>query len=415
MFGKWIGNAARKNAITPEILVRFSGCADLTATELKVAAEMAERVTLKPGLVWNDFPHEQLLFLESGSLQIQTRSEAVVRLEADTPAARYRVPVRPEVVSLYATEPVQLLCVPESVTERSTLIPEFALPRPEMNSEESVALKALRQHFRETRSDLPSLPDLALKIGRAVDDPGNANEDIARLIQLDPPLAARILAVVNSAAFGGVSKIKSIQLATSRLGRNKVRSLVYSCLLRNTFKSRSSLLKRRMRELWQHSTHVAALSYVLARETPGVDPEQALLAGLIHDIGAVAVIAGISNFPILAERKPLLDYSIDSLRVEVGMQILKRWGLAEELEVVVRNAENWMWPGCAIPSSEDVVILAQLHAMIGSARQLHLPRIDTVPAFAKLAQGELSPKLSLSILEEADADVREIHALISGG
>jgi len=393
----------------------FSGCANLTATELEVAADMAEGKALKPGLVTNEIPQDRLIFLESGSLQVQTRTEAVVRLVAGTPAARYPVPVRPEIVSLYAPEPVQILCVPESVTERAMIIPEFALPRPEMTDEEVGALKALRKYFRETRSDLPSLPDLALKIGKAIDDPVNANEDIARLIQLDPPLAARILAVVNSAAFGGVSKINSIQLATSRLGRNKVRSLVYSCLLKNTFKSSSSLLKRRMEELWQHSTHVAALCYVLARETPGVDPEQALLAGLIHDIGAVAIIGGIRNFPVLAQRKEMLDYSIDSLRVEVGMLILKRWGLAGELEGVVRNAENWMWPGSAVPSNEDVVVLAQLHAMIGTPRQVHLPRIDTVPAFAKLARGELSPTHSLGILEEADADVREIRALISGG
>jgi HD-like signal output (HDOD) protein len=273
----------------------------------------------------------------------------------------------------------------------------------------------LRDHFRRERAELPSLPDLALKIGRAIDDPNNANEDIARLIQLDPSLTARLISVVNSAAFGGFNKITSINQATARLGRTKVRSLVYSCLLKNIFKASSNLLKRRMETVWQHSVHVAALSFVRGRETSGIDSEQALLAGLVHDIGAVAAIGGISRFPVLAEREAVLDHVIETLRVEVGLQTLKHWGLHSEFADVVRDAENWHRIGWAIPQNADVVILAQLHAMVGSARRSMLPRIDAVPAFSKLARGELTPKHSLALLEEAEADVREVRALIGSG
>jgi hypothetical protein len=71
--------------------------------------------------------------------------------------------------------------------------------------------------------------------------------------------------------------------------------------------------------------------------------------------------------------------------------------------------------GSAIPENSDVVILAQLHALIGTRDQSRLPRVDTIPAFFKLANGELTPHQSLSVLEEAEADVREVHALISAG
>ena len=67
-----------------------------------------------------------------------------------------------------------------------------------------------------------------------------------------------------------------------------------------------------METLWQHSAYVAALSFVLGRETPGIDPEQALLAGLIHDIGSVAAIGGVNRFPVLAKREEVLDYTIAS-------------------------------------------------------------------------------------------------------
>jgi len=415
VFGKWIDNVVRKKAVTAERLSSLAPYAHLPEGELENIADLAETITLKQGLVTDELPQGELLFLISGGLQIQTRHNAILRLSADSPQARYPIPLRPRVASLFVHDSAKLLCLPQPVEAGAHVAKVNNCARPELNPEESEALEGLRERFRTSGSDLPSLPDLALKIGKAIDNPNNANEDIARLIQLDPPLAARLLAVVNSAAFGGVTKISSINQATGRLGRKKVRSLVYSCLLRNVFKSDSSRLKQRMLELWQHSTHVAALSYVLARETPGVDPERALLAGLIHDIGSVAVISGIRDFPILAERDVVLDYCIDSLRVEVGIAILRRWKLAEEFEEVVRDAENWTRIGSAVPEDSDVVILAQMHALIGSPGQARLPRIDTIPAFSKLAQGELSPRHSLTMLEEAEADVREIRALISGG
>ncbi len=415
MFGKWIDNVVRKKAVTAELLSSLAPYAHLPEGELEIIADLAETITLKQGLVTDELPQGELLFLISGGLQIQTRHNAILRLSADSPQARYPIPLRPRIASLFVHDSAKLLCLPQPVQAGAQVAKSNNCARPELNPEESEALEGLRERFRTSGSDLPSLPDLALKIGKAIDNPNNANEDIARLIQLDPPLAARLLAVVNSAAFGGVTKISSINQASGRLGRKKVRSLVYSCLLRNVFKSDSSRLKQRMLELWQHSTHVAALSYVLARETPGVDPERALLAGLIHDIGSVAVISGIQHFPILAEREVVLDYCIDSLRVEVGTAILCRWKLAEEFEDVVRDAENWTRIGSAVPEDPDVVILAQMHALIGSPGQARLPRIDTIPAFSKLAQGELSPRHSLIMLEEAEADVREIRALISGG
>ena len=414
VFEKWLGSSARKNAVTVEGLSALGPYANLTPSELEMAAEMADRVTVKQGLINRELPSDHRIFLVSGSLQIQTRTGWVLQLKAGTPQARYAVPLKPAITSLFAPEAAQFLCLPRSVRTAPPIGTANNTARPQLTEEESEALEKLRTHFRKERGELPSLPDLALKIGKAIDNPDNANDDIARLIQLDPALAARILSVVNSAAFGGLNKISSIQQATARLGRSKVRSLVYSCLLKNIFNNSSHGLKKRMVDLWQHSAHIAALCFVLARETPGIDPEQALLAGLIHDIGAVAVIGGIGHFPVLAEREEVLDYTIASLRVEVGVQTLKRWGLEDELEEVVRNAENWMRLGSAIPENADVVILAQLHALIGSTKQAGLPRIDMTPAFSKLARGELSPRHSLGILEEAEADVREIRALISG-
>jgi len=398
-----------------ETLSALAPYAGMPTTELAKVTDLVQRIPVKAGLINGDLPPKHRVFLEQGSLQIQTRTGFVLPLKGGTPRASFSVPLQPAVVSLYAAEPCTFLCIPRSVEPAPAAIVEVTLVRPDLTREEAEALESMRAYFRKKQCELPSMPDLAMKIGKAIDDQNNANEDIARVIQLDPSLTARILSVVNSAAFGALNKITSIHQATARLGRNRVRSLVYSCLLKSIFKNKSTALKHYMEELWQHSAHVAALSFVLGRETPGIDPEQALLAGLVHDIGAVAVIGALNHFPQLTKRDEVMRYTIASLRVEAGVLTLQQWGLHEQLGDVVKDSENWSRVGTAIPENSDVVILAQLHALIGKPGQDKLPRIDSVPAFTKLGRGELTPKQSMALLEEADEDVREVRALIGAG
>ena len=419
MFGSWLGAKKRATSIVVDDLAGLRPYAQLPRATIESSLDLVERIHLKPGVIGDELPADRTLFLHSGSLQLQTVSGFVLHLDADSLQARFPLPDRSTLVSLYAAEPSAILVVPTELASDTDGLasqnPDIAKPDTlKLSAEESDAFEDLRAYFRKEHCELPSLPDLALKIGKAIDDRNNDNEDIARLIQLDPSLTARIISVVNSAAFGGLNKITSTAQATARLGRKKVRSLVYSCLLKSIFKVKSTTLKKRMESLWQHSASVAALSYVMGRETPGIDPEQALLAGLVHDIGAVAVIGGINKYPVLANREAVMNLAISSLRMEAGVRTLKQWKLQNEFAEVVRNSSNWYRIGSAIPDNTDVVILARMHALIGTPEQADLPRIDDVPAFSKLARGGLSPQQSLTLLEEAAEDVREVRALISG-
>jgi HD-like signal output (HDOD) protein len=222
-----------------------------------------------------------------------------------------------------------------------------------------------------------------------------------------------MLSVVNSAAFGGLSKITSISQATARLGRHKVRSLVYSCLLKGIFEASSPAMKQRAEALWQHSVSVAALAFVLGRETEGIDPEQAMLAGLTHLIGAVAVMGSLRRYPTLTSRAELLDHVIETLRIPAGLASVERWNLDTELAPVIRDTGHWHRIGTAIPETVDIVNLAMLHDAIGKDPRAALPGIDRIPAYDKLANDQLTPQRSLRLLEQADAEVSELRQLLS--
>lgn len=377
--------------------------------ELRAVIAATESLEIAPGPLQDRMTDHEQVFLREGSVQIATLSGRRLGVEAGSNAARFPLPRSNVAASIEATSACRLLRI------HGGAIPPALVPSPQppkLTAAEVEAVEGLHDYLSSSNHELPSLPDLAIKIGAAIDKSTTTSTDIARLIQLDPALSSRILSVVNSAAFGGVKRVTNMQQATTRLGRTNVRSLVLSSLLKGIFKTDSRLLKKRMESLWRNSARVAALSFVLGRVTPGIDPEQALLAGLIHDIGSIAVIGGITQYPLIAERDDVFQHVLDSLRGSAGLQTVNHWGLHKEFGEVVTNGTNWFRLGSAIPEITDVVMLARLHAAIGSQDQASLPRIDEVPAFGKLADGRLTPRRSLAALENAAADVREIQALI---
>lgn len=407
-----MGWAKKKRETTVDLageLAQLGPLEGKSADVLKSVLAVSDVRDVEPGALPGGFTDHDQIFLRSGEIAITTASGRAVALKADAYGARFPLPPGRIASRIEARTPCRLLRV------RGGAIPQSlaATPQaPRLNTAEADAVNGLRDYMSAGNHELPSLPDLAMKIGTAIDKSTTASADIARLIQLDPVLSSRILSVVNSAAFGGVRRVTSIQQATTRLGRNNIRSLVFSTLLKGIFKVDSPILKKRMRHLWQQSAHVAALSFVLGRVTPGIDPEQALLAGLIHDIGSIAVIGGIIQFPLIAERDEVYRHVLDSLSGSAGLQTVNHWRLHKEFGEVVSDGSNWWRTGSAIPDLVDVVLLARLHAAVGLQTQAGLPRIDEVPAFGKLADGQLTPQRSLAVLANAAADVREIQSLI---
>jgi len=281
----------------------------------------------------------------------------------------------------------------------------------EVQLEESGADGQIMQNFYEDylagKLELPPLPDIAIRVRRAIQDPKKGGEDIARLVRVDPALAARLVKVVNSPLYRGRDQATSTIEAVTRLGLGRVRNLVFSFTIGGMFRSRSRHLNARLRDFWRHSQEVASLSYVLARLTPGLDPDKALLAGLLHDIGAIPILQQIDTHRGLVKTGAEVGQVLQRLKGKIGALLLSSWDFPRDMVVVAEESENWERDSPAIDYC-DIVIIAQLHSFIGSERMRHLPNIDQVPAFAKLAHGELSPRMSLAILDNAHEEIQQV-------
>jgi HD-like signal output (HDOD) protein len=277
---------------------------------------------------------------------------------------------------------------------------------------ENLLSSALLKDLEQDCLVLPSLPDVAIRVGRAMRNETSDARTLAKIIQTDPVITTKLIRAANSPLYAGVAPVDSCSAAVVRLGAKTTHKLVFSFALRQLFNTRSALLKTQMRQLWEHSVKVSAICYVLAHITRKFNPEHALLAGLLHDIGTVAILSYAERFPDVVNDEVKLNQAIQDMRGLIGSRILKAWDFTEDLVMVTAEAENWLRNGDQPLDYADLVIVAQLHSYIGSPRMPQLPTLDEVPAFRKLGLEGLSPRLSIMILDKAEEKIARAEALL---
>lgn len=278
-----------------------------------------------------------------------------------------------------------------------------------MQNEIDKFIASLLEELRANRLRLPTLPEVALKVRETVNDADAPAAKVAKVVGLDAGLTARLLQVANSPLFRGSKKIESLQSAIARLGVPQVRSLVTSLLMQQLFQTKQPALRSRMQRLWEHSTEVAAISHVLARKYTSLKPDEAMLAGLIHDIGALPILAKLENYPQIAADAAAVDEIIDKLHTSVGRLILETWKFPPELVAVTHQHEDLTRETASV-DYVDVVTVANLHSYIGSPHRHARTNWASVPAFRRLG---LTPDQSVSALEEARAEVAEVKSLLA--
>ncbi len=266
------------------------------------------------------------------------------------------------------------------------------------------------------RLRIPSLPDIALRVRQAVNDPDKGLADVARIVQVDPALAARLVHIANSPLYRGEHPIDSCHLAVTRLGLNATRNFVVGFTLRNLFRPKRRALLARLHEIWRHGCRVGAISAVLARVTPGVDADRVILAGLVHGIGALPVLDYLDRSDI--REQELVDALLESLAPELGCRMLRDWGFDEELAdvpVAILRFERFD-PDAPeqVARCADLVQVAWIHAGFGSQGKRRVPSLPELASFRRLPISRLGPDASLEVLEQSREEIRELAQLLTG-
>jgi len=244
-----------------------------------------------------------------------------------------------------------------------------------------------------------------LKLQRALSDPDCHVEEAARLVQTEPLLAARTVAIANSAAYNRAGNdVTNVRAAVQRVGFRTLGALAASVIVRQLASGVSDpLLRARADQLWQHSANVAALALVIARRISFVDPDTAMFAGIVHEVGGFYLLSRAGEFPGLLDGGA--DEWIEHGQVEIGRGVLLKLGVPSP----VMDAIEALWNGMrALPPETlgDTLMLAKDLAPVPSPL-LERPGFSPTQASATIDFAVGDGTLAL-VLQESEDEVRSL-------
>lgn len=366
----------------------------------------------------------QEIFLLSGKLQLVAEDGRERTIEARTAVANLPIAkLRPRQYTATALSNTEYFSIDGDllgslvVARREDTDMEVGYGVVEMryhaDDETAQMLHAFQTDLDARKFNLTTLPEVAIKIRNMLDNNDYGARQIAEVINRDAVIAAKIIRAANSPIYFGAAKCETVQAAIVRLGLLTTKQLVIGFTLRDLFQTKAPLLHKLMAEMWQQSLDVAANSFVLARHTKLFDPEEAMLAGLVSNIGVLSVLNYAKNYPKLLENEVLLRQWADTLKAEVGGMVLQHWQFPDEIVEVARHCEEWSRSPATRADLCDLVLVATLHSYIGKRKQPPPPRMDEVPAYQKLSLGKLTPEMTLQILVEAKEQIEQARALLA--
>lgn len=256
---------------------------------------------------------------------------------------------------------------------------------------------------------LPSPPQLFFRLVRELQNPDASMDDVISLITKDPAIAAKLLQIVNSAAFGLGQPVSDLSGAVFHLGVEMTKSVV---LLAHCFAYFDGLKPTDFsaQQLWHHSLRVAQLARALAREE-GASPEnieEAYTAGLLHDLGKIALAANLPKHLTAAaehQRASGCDMTeaenqvFGATHAEVGACLLAIWGLSPNIvetlvfhhhPVKLHQQDFGTLAAVHVANALEHALTDNTEPRIDAAYLTDLGLLDHLPAWTDLAREELA-------------------------
>jgi HD-like signal output (HDOD) protein len=192
------------------------------------------------------------------------------------------------------------------------------------------------------RVELPAFPDVATRVRKALGEENLSPDQIARVVGSEAGLAARVMTLANSAALNRSGRnITELKTAINRIGHNNVRTAAVAFAISQL--RRADELKPIMRELeglWREATMVAALSHSIASRTPEINSDEAMLAGLIHNVGKIYILARARKHEDLFADPRAMSFVMRDWQANIGKAIVENWGFAQHIADAVGEHED---------------------------------------------------------------------------
>lgn len=285
--------------------------------------------------------------------------------------------------------------------------------------------------------NLPTLPAVAMQVLELTRDPNVTVAKLARLVQGDPSLSAKVLRTVNSSFFGLPAPCSKIDRALAMLGLNTIKALVLGFTLVEGTKGVPGDTGLDLTRHWRRAVYAAAAARHVATTTGSCDPDEAFTAAMLQDIGMMACIVSfpdeyapvLADFTLSHEHLPARERGLLGFdHAMVGAALARKWRLPENLarsiehhhdhaqaEPGVRPLSQVVWIGMVIAEAMGAGTPGQnqLRSLITAAEFFRCPPEELAPMLAKIAEGADSLAKAFDREVGSIPDVKEIMAVAS--
>lgn len=266
-------------------------------------------------------------------------------------------------------------------------------------------LQAIAADLTRGKITFPTFSRATMKIRSALEQDDIDADRLAQVISTEPLLAARLVQMANSAALNpGGRAVGDVRNAILRIGVASVRSVAVAVAMEQLrAEPRAPELQPFVEGTWRHSVDVAAVAYVLAKRLSRINPDEALFAGLVHDIGHFYLLSQTHHYPGIEKNPDELMNVLAEWHPSIGRAVLHEFQLSDGLLDAVAEHENGRYhvPLRLLP---DVVTLANL--ICGAS--------NPVPAYrVAAAETKLEPEIT-AVLNEAKPEIQALAKALRG-
>lgn len=209
---------------------------------------------------------------------------------------------------------------------------------------ENALYTILKEKIKQDALVLPTLPEVALKVRSAADDPDITLHHMTEIISHDAALSLGMIKVSNSALLGRLVKVDTVSQAVTRIGLRQIKSIATAMALEQVFVSNNDVVSMYMNKAWLKTIDVATVAISLMEnflqyhKRSSMTLENITLAALIHNVGVLPILTEAENHPDVFANPTFLQQAINKLSGRIGGAITRNWGLSKEFTLVT---EGW--------------------------------------------------------------------------
>ena len=279
----------------------------------------------------------------------------------------------------------------------------------------AVTFKILEDIARDLSGNeitFPTFLDITFQVRAALKDPNLNVEQLSKLVGAEPLMSAKIIRMANSVAMNPSGReVADVKSAIVRVGMEAVRTVSFAVAMEQLLKSKQMQpFEALSHSLWEHTSHVAALCRVLARKMAKINGDEAMFAGLVHDLGVFYLMSRAANFPELANDKVELHGLLVGWHDNIGHALLSAMGLPESVLEAVRDHETDREVTAVDNLSNVLYIANKIANRTSSWRDAELDvEIDT-----SILETLFDAETMAEIVEESEEEVHSLKAALGG-